>query len=105
MKITSGKKSSLPGFTLIELLVVIAIIAILAAILLPVLARSKLKATQANCLSNLHQMGLANNMYVGDNLDKFMVPAPPSGYKNAGGYWYLDNGAPGNWNGNTATAL
>ena len=88
MKTTPTKKPSSPGFTLIELLVVIAIIAILAAILLPVLARSKLKATQANCLSNLHQMGLANNMYVSDNADKLAVISGSSG----GGYWLPDSG-------------
>ena len=57
------------GFTLVELLVVIAIIAILAAILLPVLARTKEKARTTQCATNLHQWGLAYQMYAGDNED------------------------------------
>jgi prepilin-type processing-associated H-X9-DG protein len=72
---------------LIELLVVIAIIAILAGLLLPTLGRAKEAARGTACLSNLHQIGVALQIYVGENNNRMPImrdrPVDPVGVSNA----------------------
>jgi prepilin-type N-terminal cleavage/methylation domain-containing protein len=77
------------GFTLIELLVVIAIIAILAAMLLPVLAHAKEKSHRTVDKSNMRQVSLTAIMYAGDNGDKFPNPVwnPPTGVQSTHAVW------------------
>jgi prepilin-type N-terminal cleavage/methylation domain-containing protein/prepilin-type processing-associated H-X9-DG protein len=65
----SRRKHQLRAFTLVELLVVIAVIAILAAILVPVLDKAKQRSQTADCLNNMKQLQLCYRMYVDDNND------------------------------------
>jgi prepilin-type processing-associated H-X9-DG protein len=77
------------AFTLVALLVIVAVLALLAAMLLPALAKAKTKSTSINCVNNLKQCGLAFRIWEGDNGDKLPMDVPLA----KGGTKEFDTGA------------
>ena len=77
------------AFTLLEMLLVVTIIAILAALLLPTLVRSKLKAKRAQCIGNLKQHGVAFHMFAHDHQGRFPMQVSTN---NGGSFEFVQAG-------------
>lgn len=77
------------AFTLVELLMGIALIALLAALLLPAIGRTREKSGAALCLNNLRQWGLATHLFANDNEDFLPTDGAPNGTSTTAG-WYID---------------
>jgi prepilin-type N-terminal cleavage/methylation domain-containing protein/prepilin-type processing-associated H-X9-DG protein len=86
----ASRRPAHQGFTLIELLVVIAIIAILAGMLLPALAKAKLKAKNTQCLNNLRQLGFAWKIYYSDYDNRFIQASRTVAAENLNAWCYGD---------------
>jgi prepilin-type N-terminal cleavage/methylation domain-containing protein len=91
LEVVESKNGRRGGFTLVELLVVIGIIALLIAILLPSLARARESAKNAQCLSNLRQLGMVYQFYANDNKDQ--IPIGYDGGSPWTGYFICQSGA------------
>ncbi|HSI35449.1 MAG TPA: prepilin-type N-terminal cleavage/methylation domain-containing protein [Tepidisphaeraceae bacterium] len=76
-----------PAFTLVELLVVIGIIALLISILLPSLSKAREQGNRVKCLSNMRQLGLAMQLYTGDNKGAVPRPSTATGQFEDWIYW------------------
>jgi prepilin-type N-terminal cleavage/methylation domain-containing protein len=106
----SGKRrgeNAAPAFSLIELMVVIVMIAIMAALLLPVLSKARLQSAAASCLDNQKQLAAALHMYTEDNADRIVQIADYNTGREiypAGGFWGGPQPGPSNW-ANAAQAL